>query len=74
MLGIDSVKSGINSERLAMTSRTVPRHLTVVLDVERPDAGGESGVCRGAPVTIGTAKLIEETGIRTRQEGESRID
>lgn len=43
MLGIDSVKSGINSEKLAMTSRTVSRHLTVVLDVERPEARGESG-------------------------------
>ena len=73
MLGIDSVKSGINSERLAMTSRTVSRYLTAVLDVEHPEARGESGGCRGTPVTIGTIKLIEETVTRMRRAGESRI-
>lgn len=73
MLAIESVKGCINSERLAMTTPTVSRHLTAGLDFERPEVRGESGGCRGTPVTIGTIQLIEGIGIRTRQAGESRV-
>ena len=70
MLEIDSAKGCTNGERPAMTSRTVSRHLTAELHFERPEVRGESGGCRGTPVDIGMIVLIEETGIRTRQEGE----